>query len=160
MTDYTQVRRVPYDYLVLATGSAPFVPNIAGVEKDGVFVYRTIEDLEMMQSYATKARKGAVIGGGLLGGEAAKALLDLGLADASIFAIGECALHEGMIYGLVAPGYDMANVLAENLVKDTHALSADAGKGARFKSFDMSTKLKLIGVDVASFGDAFAEGRT
>ncbi len=54
-----------YDYLVIATGSAAFVPPIPGVEKEGVFIYRTIEDLEMMQDYARKAKKGAVIGGGL-----------------------------------------------------------------------------------------------
>lgn len=237
---------IPYDYLVLATGSAAFVPPIPGVEKDGVFVYRTIEDLDMMQEHAKKAKKGAVIGGGLLGLEAAKALLDLGLeethvvefasrlmprqidqagsdilkaqletlglkihlnkntqdiagdgiiegmnfadgsklevdmlvisagikprdevarlsglevgsrggivvndklqtSDPNIFAIGECALHDHMIYGLVAPGYEMAEIVATNL-----------SNGAKeFKAFDMSTKLKLIGVDVASFGDAF-----
>ena len=237
---------IPYDYLVLATGSGAFVPPIPGVEKDGVFVYRTIEDLDMMQEYAKKASKGAVIGGGLLGLEAAKALLDLGLeethvvefaprlmprqidqagsdilkakletlglkihlnkntqeiagdgvingmnfvdgskldvdmlvisagikprdevarlsglevgtrggivvndklqtSDPNIFAIGECALHDHMIYGLVAPGYEMADIVATNL-----------SNGAKeFKAFDMSTKLKLIGVDVASFGNAF-----
>ncbi|MCU0355655.1 MAG: FAD-dependent oxidoreductase, partial [Cytophagales bacterium] len=73
-----------YDYLVLATGSAPFVPPIPGVEKDGVFVYRTIEDLDLMKSYAKKARKGAVIGGGLLGLEAAKAMMDLGIAETHV----------------------------------------------------------------------------
>lgn len=205
-----------YDALVIATGSSAFVPPIPGVEKDGVFIYRTIEDLELMQAYAKKAKKGAVIGGGLLGLEAAKAMLDLGItdttviefaprlmprqideaasniltnkletlglkiatskntsqilgdaaitgmqfsddtkievdmlvisagikprdevaklcglevglrggivvneqlqtSDASIYAIGECALYNGMIYGLVAPGYDMANVVATNL---------------------------------------------
>ena len=68
---------VSYDYLVLATGSSAFVPPIPGVEKEGVFIYRTIEDLEMMTAYAKKAKKGAVIGGGLLGLEAAKAMIDL-----------------------------------------------------------------------------------
>ena len=236
-----------YDYLVLATGSAAFVPPIDGIDKRGVFVYRTIEDLDLMKSYAVKARKGAVIGGGLLGLEAAKALMDLGVGethviefaprlmprqidlggsqvlqsllenlglkihlqkstdkivgngkitalqfadetkldvdmlvisagikprdelarvaglevgvrggivvneklqttDPSVFAIGECALSHGMIYGLVAPGYEMADVVATILT----------GGDKSFKGFDMSTKLKLIGVDVASFGDAFA----
>jgi len=73
-----------YDYLILATGSSAFVPPIPGVEKEGVFIYRTIEDLEMMTSYARKAKKGAVIGGGLLGLEAAKAMLDLGIADTHV----------------------------------------------------------------------------
>lgn len=235
-----------YDYLILATGSSAFVPSIPGVEKQGVFIYRTIEDLEMMSDYAGKAKKGAVIGGGLLGLEAAKAMLDLGIADTTviefaprlmprqidqqgsdmlkskleqlglkiltdtntteiiggdcitamqfaddtkievdmlvisagikprdeiaklaglevgqrggvvvngkmqtndpnIFAIGECALYNGMIYGLVAPGYEMADVVVSNLT----------GGDKEFTGFDMSTKLKLIGTDVASFGDPF-----
>jgi nitrite reductase (NADH) large subunit len=237
-----------YDYLVFATGSAAFVPTIPGVEKDGVFVYRTIEDLELINEFAKKAKTGAVIGGGLLGLEAAKALIDLGIeqthiiefaprlmprqidvagsemlkskladlglkihlnknttniigeekiaamqfsddtklevdmlvisagikprdelakacgievgqrggilvnekmqtSDPSVFAIGECALYEGMIYGLIAPGYEMAEVLAANL--------CDGAK--EFTGFDMSTKLKLIGIDVASFGDNFID---
>ncbi len=239
---------VYYDYLVLATGSGAFVPSIPGVEKDGVFVYRTIEDLEMIQTFARKAKKGAVLGGGLLGLEAAKALLDLGLQEAHvvefaprlmprqideagsrmlqsqleslglqihlgkstqeitgddvisgmqfgdnsflevdmlvisagirprdelakiaglethprggivvdnhlktsdpfIFAIGECALAHHMIYGLIAPGYEMAEVVVTALMGGTK----------EFLPFDMSTKLKLIGTDVASFGDAFIE---
>ena len=238
---------VPYDYLIMATGSGAFVPQVAGVEKDGVFVYRTIEDLDLIQSYARKAKKGAVLGGGLLGLEAAKALLDLGLeeahvvefaprlmprqiddagsgilqrqleslglnihlskstqeitgdecitgmqfadgsllevdmlvisagirprdelaksagldthprggiivdnslqtSDPSIFAIGECAVAHHMIYGLVAPGYEMAEVVASQLMGETK----------EFKPYDMSTKLKLIGTDVGSFGDPFA----
>ena len=74
-----------YDYLVLATGSLPFVPPIKGVEKEGVFVYRTIEDLEGMLAYADKIKskknhgKAAILGGGLLGLEAGKAVLDMGL---------------------------------------------------------------------------------
>ncbi len=245
---------VSYDILVLATGSSAFVPPIPGVEKNGVFIYRTIEDLEMMRDWAKKTKKGAVIGGGLLGLEAAKAMIDLGITDThviefaprlmprqideagsvilknkleslglkiltntnttaiqgedsiksmlfadqssidvdmlvisagikprdelakqagletgsrggivvneqmqtndkSIFAIGECALYKGMIYGLVAPGYEMAEVVADHLV----------GGQKTFHGFDMSTKLKLIGVDVASFGDPFVaagDGRT
>ena len=238
-----------YDYLVLATGSSAFVPALPGVEKDGVFIYRTIEDLEMMTAYARKAKTGAVIGGGLLGLEAAKAMMDLGIADTHviefaprlmprqideagsgilknklqslglkihtnkntseimgagcitgmrfaddssinvdmlvisagikprdelaklagletglrggivvneklataderIFAIGECALYNGMVYGLVAPGYEMAEVVAVNLL----------GGNKSFTGYDMSTKLKLIGVDVASFGEPFATG--
>ena len=239
---------VHYDYLVMATGSGAFVPSIPGVEKDGVFVYRTIEDLELIQSYSRKAKRGAVLGGGLLGLEAAKALLDLGLEEAHvvefasrlmprqiddagskilqsqleslglhihlakstqeivgddcikgmqfndnsfldvdmlvisagirprdelakiaglethprggiivdnglrtsdpyIFAIGECALAHHMIYGLIAPGYEMADVVA----------SALTGVDKEFLPYDMSTKLKLIGTDVASFGDPFIE---
>ncbi|MBL7738985.1 MAG: nitrite reductase large subunit, partial [Chitinophagaceae bacterium] len=239
----------PYDVLILATGSSAFVPPIPGVEKEGVFIYRTIEDLEMMTVFAKRAKKGAVIGGGLLGLEAAKAMIDLGVTDThviefaprlmprqideagsallkgkletlglkiftskntsailgdkaisgmqfsddtridvdmlvisagikprdelarqcdlkvgqrggilvneklqtsdpSIFAIGECALYNGMIYGLVAPGYEMAQVVVDNLM----------GGEKSFTGYDMSTKLKLIGVDVASFGDPFIGG--
>jgi nitrite reductase (NADH) large subunit len=235
-----------YDYLVLATGSAPFVPTIPGIEKDGVFVYRTLEDLDLIKSYAQKAKIGAVIGGGLLGLEAAKAMLDLGIkethvvefaprlmprqideagsnvlkakleilgfkihtntntteilgnghiqgmrfaddtqiavdmlvisagikprdelakkcgletgnrggiivnerlqtSDPQIVAIGECALFNSMIYGLVAPGYEMAEVAANLLT----------GQTKLFTGFDMSTKLKLIGIDVGSFGNPF-----
>ncbi len=68
-----------YDVLVLATGSSAFVPDISGIEKEGVFVYRTIEDLDRIRAYAPRAVNGAVMGGGLLGLEAAKALLDLGI---------------------------------------------------------------------------------
>ncbi len=233
---------IAYDNVVLATGSFPFVPPVPGVEKAGVFVYRTIEDLENIISFASHARRCAVIGGGLLGLEAAKAAFDLqlethvvefasrlmprqvddlgsrilvrkieslgvhvhlnkstkafhgnghverlefadgasidvdmvivsagirprdelarqtGLAvgerggiavndrletsDPRVFAIGECALHSGMVYGLVAPGYEMAEVVAANLT----------GGERRFAGADLSTKLKLLGVDVASFG--------
>ncbi|SHJ98810.1 assimilatory nitrite reductase (NAD(P)H) large subunit precursor [Rubritalea squalenifaciens DSM 18772] len=233
---------VTYDKLVLATGSSAFVPPVPGIDKEGVFVYRTIEDLDAIKAYAEKSKTCAVIGGGLLGLEAAKAAQDLGLkthvvefaprlmprqldnaggnllkdiiedrgievhlskatkniagkdrvremefaddsslgvdmiivsagirprdelareaglkvgerggievdsylltSDPNIFAIGECALYGGMIYGLVAPGYQMADAVSDLLT----------GKDASFEGADMSTKLKLIGTDVASFG--------
>lgn len=237
---------VSYDYLVLATGSSAFVPDIPGIDKDGVFVYRTIDDLELIKDYAIQVKTGVVMGGGLLGLEAAKALMDLGIekthviefaprlmprqidstgssmlqsklkalglevhlnkstssiegtgcirsikfnddtdlpadilvisagirprdelaklsglevstrggiivnekmqtSDPSVFAIGECAVFDHTVYGLIAPGYEMAEVLASNL----------CGAAKVFSGFDMSTKLKLIGVDVASFGDPF-----
>ena len=68
-----------YDILILATGSSPFVPPIPGRERAGVFVYRTIEDLEAIAEAGKNSTRGVVIGGGLLGLEAAKALKDLGL---------------------------------------------------------------------------------
>src|SRR5207253_5719000 len=68
-------------------------------------------------------------------------------SDPDIYAIGEVALHGSMIYGLVAPGYEMAEIAAANL----------AGQERVFKGADMSTKLKLMGVDVASFGNCFAD---
>ncbi|WP_116949334.1 nitrite reductase large subunit NirB [Jiangella endophytica] len=237
-------RAVAYDALVLATGSRPFVPPVPGADLDGCFVYRTIDDLDAIRSRAASVTSGVVIGGGLLGLEAANALLSLGLAtsvvefaprlmpaqvdhgggevlrrkvealgltarldtaterisaaddglrmtfadgssletglivfsagirprdelaraaglavgerggivvdetcltsDPAIWAIGECALAGGRVYGLVAPGYDMAEVVADRL------LDGDAA----FAEADTSTKLKLLGVDVASFGDA------
>jgi nitrite reductase (NADH) large subunit len=237
-----------YDVLVLATGAGPFVPPVPGKDLDGCFVYRTIEDLEAIREASKTATVGAVIGGGLLGLEAANALVQLGLethvvemaprlmpvqldqaagstlvrhieklgvtvhtgaaaeavlgdeagkvtglalkdsepvpaeivvfsagirprdllaresgldvaerggilvdeqmrtSDPAILAIGECAAPGGMMYGLVAPGYQMAEVAVDALLE---------GPGA-FTGADMSTKLKLLGVDVASFGDAFA----
>ncbi|MFP5319512.1 MAG: nitrite reductase large subunit NirB [Acidimicrobiia bacterium] len=240
--------RVPYDALVLATGSYPFVPPIPGRDAAGCFVYRTIEDLEAIRAAAATARVGAVVGGGLLGLEAANALRSLGLethvvefatrlmplqiddgggaalrrrieelgvvvhtgaatgeivagddgrvrgmrfstghdelaadlvvfsagirprdelaraagldvgerggvvvddacrtSDPRIFAIGECALAQGRVWGLVSPGYQMARVVADRIL----------GGEAVFAGADLSTKLKLLGVDVASFGDAF-----
>jgi len=64
-----------------------------------------------------------------------------------VFAIGEVALHAGRTYGLVAPGYEMADVLAKRL----------AGEDAAFKGADQSAKLKMLGTDVASFGDPFGD---
>src|SRR3989344_1629558 len=69
----------PYDQLVLATGSYPFVPPIEGAEGDSRLVYRTLADLDTIQSAAKNARRGVVVGGGLLGLEAANALKSLGL---------------------------------------------------------------------------------
>ena len=234
--------KVNYDKLILATGSDAFVPPIEGRDKEGVFVYRTLKDLDNIRMYARQAKRCAVIGGGLLGLEAAKASQDLGMktfvvefanrlmprqldnrggetlkkmielnnievllsketkafvggekvkelvfseeecldvdmviisagirprdelakkcgldlgerggikvnqflqtSDESIFAIGECALINQMIYGLVAPGYQMAEIVAKNFL----------GGNEEFIIPDMSTKLKLIGVDVCSFG--------
>lgn len=236
-------RQVAYDYVVLATGSYPFVPQVPGVQQRGVFLYRTLEDLERILAYASRVRRCAVLGGGLLGLEAAKAAIDLGLethviefaprlmprqldetgarvlaeriraigvhvhlnkatrevlgrgsveglvfadgetlpiemliisagirprdelarecglavherggvmvddrlrtSDPRIFAIGEVAWHRGMVYGLVAPGYEMAEVVAANLT----------GGDRQFACADLSTRLKLLGVDVASFGE-------
>ncbi|WP_288050075.1 FAD-dependent oxidoreductase, partial [Nocardia sp.] len=73
-------------------------------------------------------------------------ITDLGLqtSDPHIWAIGECAAVEGVCYGLVAPGYTTAEIVADRLL----------GGAGEFPGADMSTKLKLLGVDVASFGDA------
>ena len=237
-----------FDKLILATGSYAFVPPIPGNDRQNCFVYRTIEDLDAIRAASLNAKTGVVIGGGLLGLEAAKALRDLNLethvvefaprlmavqiddlggqilrskiedlgvkvhtqkatssiedgdsaqhvmkfGDGSvletdiilfsagirprddlarqsglligerggiiindycqtshpdIYAIGECALWDNKIYGLVAPGYDMARIAAKHVLgQESHA----------FAGADMSTKLKLMGVDVASIGDAHA----
>jgi nitrite reductase (NADH) large subunit len=69
-------------------------------------------------------------------------------SDPYIYAIGEVALYNHMIYGLVAPGYEMADVAAEQILKGAKTMR---------ETIDMSTQLKLIGVEVASFGDPFIE---
>jgi nitrite reductase (NADH) large subunit len=243
-------RRLGYDALVLATGSAPFVPPLPGADSPGCFVYRTLDDLDAIRTAAAGARTGAVVGGGLLGLEAANALRALGLythviemaprlmptqvddgggealrrriaelgvrlhlaarterieptgaglrvrfdgadpldvdvlvfsagirprdglarssglptgerggilvdracrtEDPAVWAVGECAAVAGRCYGLVAPGYAMAEVVADRLLGGTAELS----------TVDTSTTLKVLGVEVASFGDAHgsAEG--
>jgi len=290
---------LPYDACVLATGSYPFVPPIPGRQRPGVFVYRTIEDLESMLKYAREndVKSAAVIGGGLLGLEAAKACQDMGLeshivefapilmcrqidqgghdvlvqkiesmglkvhCDArtesfvgedgstdsesdspvsalrfsnegwddlpvqmvrpwvlvfvflnlsahfltlsfflsyplsqvvvsagikprdelardagipvgerggvivdstmkspgadSVYAVGEIALYNNFIYGLIAPGYTMAGVAASTVARDLGIIDAEGEEAAEIPEFtgaDMSTKLKLLGCDVASFG--------
>src|SRR6185436_139935 len=84
---------------------------------------------------------------GLADGEPLAVDPELRTSDPNVYAIGECALANGMIYGLVGPGYAMADALAARL----------CGGDATFTGADLSTKLKLLGVDVASFGDAFAD---
>lgn len=71
--------RIPYDHVVVATGSSPFVPRLPGVELEGVFVYRTIEDLDAIMARCARVSSCAVIGGGLLGLEAARAVQERGL---------------------------------------------------------------------------------
>ncbi len=245
-----------YDILIIATGSVPFVPPIDGVDKKGVFLYRTIEDLDAIIGYGKKLKtqgktEAAILGGGLLGLEAAKAVKDLGLkphvvefasrlmprqldetganllketienldisihlskntkqitgngaidgmqfsdgsalavdmlvistgirardelakacglavgkrggivvddrmksSDENIYVIGEAALYNEKIYGLVAPGYDMAEVAVAQILGEDKRMEAE---------IDMSTKLKLIGTDVASFGEALTTDPT
>ncbi|KXS99170.1 hypothetical protein AC578_3054 [Pseudocercospora eumusae] len=250
---------VPYDTLVLATGSNAVLPkHTPGYDANGVFVYRTIDDLQNLIKFAAtkKGTVGAVVGGGLLGLEAAKAMMDLeefqkvkliernrwvlsrqldgdaggmvleqvrqlgldvllskrvgkintddqnnvvgvtfedgeqmdctticfaigikardelarkseikcadrgggiivgeDLATSAkdVYAIGECASWENQTFGLIAPGIEMADVLAFNLTQ------AKAHTPRNFRRPDLSTKLKLLGVEVASFGDFFAD---
>jgi nitrite reductase (NADH) large subunit len=81
-------RGIPYDRLILATGSRPVIPPAKGTDLPGVFLYRTIEDLNAIVDYARTVKKAAVIGGGLLGLEAARALQQLGLEISIIEARG------------------------------------------------------------------------
>ena len=243
----------PYDKLVIATGSSPFVPPIDnlydedGLLRPGVFTFRTLEDCQAMVEYAVSARKAVVIGGGLLGLEAAKGLLERGLEvhiahlgdhlmdsqldsqagtmlkqtlenlgleihlgkltqsiiptlteapvtgvrfkdgeelacdmvvvaagvrpnidlarqsglhvqhgiviqddlscrnDRNVYAIGECAQHRGKLFGLVAPLWEQARILAERLTGENPEAS--------FRGVKLSTKLKVMGVDLAVMGD-------
>ncbi|KIW63146.1 nitrite reductase [NAD(P)H], large subunit, variant 2 [Phialophora macrospora] len=250
---------IPYDILVLATGSDALLPrHTPGHDAKGVFVYRTIDDLQKLIAFSAtlKGTTGCVVGGGLLGLEAAKAMMDLeefskvkliernrwvlsrqldgdaggmvvelvrnlgldvmlskrvgkivanednavkgvvfedgeemecscimfaigikardelarkaGLrcadrgggitidddlrtSDPNIYAIGECASWENQTFGLIAPGIEQADVLSFNLTQ------AKVHSPRTFKRPDLSTKLKLLGVEVASFGDFFAD---
>ena len=237
---------VGYDRLVIATGSSPFIIAVPGKDLPGVVSYRDLDDVETMLAAAKAGGHAVVIGGGLLGLEAAAglnrqgmqvtvvhlmptlmerqldaaagglladALMERGIAvitgantkaivgdnhvtgveladgrvlradlvvmavgirpnaglakdagltvnrgivadaqmrtsDPSIFALGECAEVEGQVFGLVAPLYDMAEVLAANLAGD-----ADAS----FKSVATATRLKVTGINLYSAGD-FAGG--
>ncbi|KFA58063.1 nitrite reductase large subunit [Gilliamella sp. wkB18] len=241
-------RIVSYDKLIIATGSYAWVPPIKGADGSNCFVYRTIEDLDAIRECASHCKTGAVVGGGLLGLEAAGALKNLGVqthvvefapvlmaeqldamggeqlrrkiesmgvgvhtskntqeiihtpsgkmmqfadgtsleidfivfstgirpndqlakacqleigprggivvnnycqtSDPDIYAIGECACWQSKVFGLVAPGYKMAQVALAHLI----------GEQTPFEGADMSAKLKLMGVDVGSIGDA--KGKT
>jgi nitrite reductase (NADH) large subunit len=247
-TVITQSGRVEaWDKLILATGSYPFVPPIPGKDREHCLVYRTIDDLGRIKVSGAQSKVGVVVGGGLLGLEAANALKGMGLethvvefapklmavqlddgaskllrrkiealgvkvhtgkntkdivdgtscryrmnfadgtsletdmilfsagirpqdelaknceialgarggieindncrtSEKDIYAIGECAVWNGQVFGLVAPGYQMAKV----------AVSQITGGNEQFVGADMSTKLKLLGIDVASVGDSTA----
>lgn len=237
---------IPYDELIIATGSKPFILPIPGSDKKGVTTFRDIKDTDTMVKASKNYRKAAVIGGGLLGLEAARGLLNLGMEvtvvhlgsnlmdrqlDATaatllkaelegqgmrfllekdtteiigdkrveclkfsdgdflecdlvvmavgikpnielakqagitinrgiivndylqtsipnIYAVGECAEHKGIAYGLVAPLFEQAKVLA----KAVCGVQTPAYQGSV-----VSTQLKVSGVEVFSAGD-FIEG--
>ncbi len=71
----TEFIEEPYDYVIIATGSRPFIPPMEGHDKEGVFQFRTINDCYLIAEYAKKCQKAVVIGGGLLGLEAARGLI-------------------------------------------------------------------------------------
>jgi len=79
VVETADAERVGFDRLVLATGSAPVIPRIEGADGEGVFVYRTFQDLERIRSRALEAKRAVVVGGGLLGIEVAEGLRRMGL---------------------------------------------------------------------------------
>jgi nitrite reductase (NADH) large subunit len=236
----------PYDKLIIATGSRPFVPPIEGNDKKNVFLFRTLNDCAAIAAQARQSKRAVVMGGGLLGLEAARGLLSHGvevtvvelaphlmvqqldpaagailrqkmealgvrvllgkqtarvlgngrvealeLKDGAalatdmlviscgiransdiaklaglavnrgivvddqlrtsapdVFAVGECAEHRGVTYGLVEPVYEQARVVAE-------VLTATAPEG-RYEGSRLATTLKVMGVDLLSMGDVQA----
>ncbi|WP_458117756.1 nitrite reductase large subunit NirB [Bacillus sp. PK6-026] len=240
ITDAGRVQ--PYDELILATGSLPFILPLPGADKEGVTAFRDIKDTDIMLEASKTYKKAAVIGGGLLGLEAARGLLNLGMdvtvihlapylmerqLDATagrllqkelekqgmkfllekqteeiygetrveglkfkdgsmleadlvvmavgikpnvqlgkdcglpvnrgivvndymetevpnIYAVGECAEHRGIAYGLVAPLYEQAKVLAKKIC---------GVETAPYEGSVLSTQLKVSGVEVFSAGD-------
>jgi len=243
-----------YDHLVIATGSSPFIPPLEGLYaagdeaqsafKQGVFVFRTLDDCEAIMNYAGGGKRATVIGGGLLGLEAARGLLNLGaevhvvhlaphlmevqldgpagatlkrsmeamnvkvhlnkvtaailggghvtglrfndgatldcemvvisagirpnaqlakdvgltvergivvndsmacVNDPDVFAVGECAQHNGRVYGLVAPLWEQTAALADRLT--------GRKPDAAYKGSKVSTKLKVMGIDLTVMGD-------
>jgi nitrite reductase (NADH) large subunit len=245
----TNGKSEPYGKLIIATGSRPFVPPMegirtpAGAPKPGVFVFRTLDDCRKIADYASRSGRAVVIGGGLLGLEAARGLQNFGLEvhvvhisghlmgqqldsqagailkstiermgiqvhlrkntvaalgedkvtgllfkdgttldcdmvvistgnqsntelarrcgltveraivvdnhmrsvdDPNVYAVGECAQHRGQVYGLVAPLWEQAKVLADHITG--HNMEA-AYHGSK-----VATKLKVMGVELASMG--------
>ncbi|MEU6560759.1 nitrite reductase large subunit NirB [Nocardia nova] len=108
----------------------------------------TIDASLVVFSAGVRPRDQVARDAGLEVGPRGGAVTDLGMAtsDPHIFAVGEVAAVEGTCYGLVAPGYNTAEIVADRLL----------GGAGEFPGADLSTKLKLLGVDVASFGDAHA----
>jgi len=239
-------RRLPFAKLVFATGSSPLRLSIPGADLKGVLTFRDIADVSEIAQIASSKTRAVVVGGGLLGLEAAYGLskqgarvsllhlmphlmerqLDkraaailkesveardievlcgadtaaiegdeevervclkdgrvidadlvvmalgvrpnaglaqqaglsvsrgivvsdnLSTSDPDIFAIGECAEHRGICYGLVEPAYEQASVLAQFI----------AGKPARYEGSTLATNLKVSGVNVFSAGDLSADG--
>src|SRR5262245_36604290 len=121
-------RTVAYDALVLATGSRPFVPPVPGADARGAFVYRTIEDLERIRAWAERSRVGVVIGGGLLGLEAANALKAMGLETHVVeLAPRLMALQIDEAGGLVLRSHIEALGVTVHVGKSTTAVDCEGG---------------------------------
>lgn len=247
ITDKQQI--LAYDELIIATGSSAFILPVPGSDLDGVIGFRTIADTEMMMEAAQNYKKAVVIGGGLLGLEAARGLIDRGMevhvvhllptlmemqldaaaanllkqdleaqgmkflmekqtaeiygekrvqglkftdgtsvecdlvvmavgirpnvaiarvaglevnrgivvndhmvtSDPSIYAVGECAEHNGIAYGLVAPLYEQGIALAEHIT---------GGQGKGYQGSVLSTQLKVAGCDLFSGGKIHEDENT
>lgn len=242
--DGAEIIQEDYDELVIATGSRPFIPPIKGFEGDGCLLFRTIDDCYKIAGYAKQCKKAVVIGGGLLGLEAARGLLthnvdvtvveaapqlmpaqldnesslmlkgileamgikvmtgvitteivkqdgrvvnltfkdgtnystdmvvvsagirpitelaaaaglevnrgivvndQLMTSDESIFSVGECIEHRGVLYGLVEPIWQQIKVLADILT--------GCGIDNTYQGSKIGTKLKVMGVDLVSLGE-------
>lgn len=117
-------RTESYDRLVLATGSSAFIPVIPGVELEHVFAYRTMEDVDRIKAAASLCTTGAVIGGGLLGLEAAKALLDLGVKQTTVVEHGPRLMQRQL-------DHDASTMLAQSI----HKLGVSICTSARMQEF-------------------------
>ena len=127
-----------YDELVLATGAAPFVPPVPGTDLDGCFVYRTIEDLEAIREAAAGATVGAVVGGGLLGLEAANALAQLGLETHVVeMAPRLMAVQVDDAGGATLVAADVASLAAGLLTRDG---GASRSRAAAARAFELARR--------------------
>jgi nitrite reductase (NADH) large subunit len=130
-----------YDKLLIATGSRPFVPPMEGLEtpdgetKHGVFVFRTLDDCHKIAGYATKCRKAAVIGGGLLGLEAARGLINYGVEVHVIHISGHLMNQQldpaagGILKGIM----EKMGVHVHTEKATTRVLGEDSVTGLEFK---------------------------
>ncbi len=131
----------PYDKLLIATGSRPFVPPMEGLEtpdgetKHGVFVFRTLDDCHKIAGYATKCRKAAVIGGGLLGLEAARGLINYGVEVHVIHISGHLMNQQldpaagGILKGIM----EKMGIHVHTMKATTRVLGEDSVTGLEFK---------------------------
>ena len=146
---------LPYDVAVLATGSYPFVPPIQGKELDGIFVYRTVDDLEKLVQYCAdhQVTSAAVIGGGLLGLEAAKAVHDLG-CKTSILEYAPILLCRQIDQGGHNALKDRVEDLGLNVVCDARVskFSGEDGKVTKVEFSNDDWKPLDVGVVVVSAG--------
>jgi nitrite reductase (NADH) large subunit len=126
---------VPYDRVIIATGSRPFVPPMDGMGTPGTFVFRTLDDCARIAAYAQRCRRAAVIGGGLLGLEAARGLLAHGVAVTVVEAAPQLMIAQldpdaGAVLRATMEAMGVAVRLS---TITTHILGTDAVTGLRFQ---------------------------